>query len=92
MTKIHETFYREDVDKINMFKTQIKGELTVVISEKDIKNKFIDEESLKKKAKQYLKKYSLKDVVELIFKSEGLNKKKIYKICLDIKNKNEKNL
>ena len=92
ITKMHETFYREDVDKINMFKTQIKGELTVVISEKDIKNKFIDEESLKKKAKQYLKKYSLKDVVELIFKSEGLNKKKIYKICLDIKNKNEKNL
>ena len=92
ITKIHETFYREDVDKINMFKTRIKGELTVVISEKDIKNKFIDEEAVKKKAKQYLKKYSLKDVVELIFKSEGINKKKIYKICLDIKNKNEKNI
>ncbi len=91
ITKIHETFYREDVDKINVFKTQIKGELTVVISEKNIKNKFIDEEVVKKKAKQYLKKYSLKDVVELIFSTEGINKKKIYKICLDIKNKNEKN-
>ena len=31
ITKIHESFYREDVDKINMFKSQIKGELTIVI-------------------------------------------------------------
>ena len=34
ITKLHEYFYREEVDKINMFKTSIKGELTVVISEK----------------------------------------------------------
>jgi len=38
----------------------------------------------------YLKKYSLKDVVELLFESEKINKKKIYQICLNIK-KNEKN-
>ena len=38
----------------------------------------------------YLKKYSLKDVVELLFKSENVNKKKIYQICLNIK-KNEEN-
>ena len=31
LTKLHESFYREDIDKINMFKTPIKGELTVVI-------------------------------------------------------------
>ena len=42
------------------------------------------------KAKLYLKKYSLKDVVNLIFESEKINKKKIYQICLNIKN-NEKN-
>ena len=29
------------VDKINMFKTSIKGELTVVISEKNTKDKFL---------------------------------------------------
>ena len=39
-------------------------------------------QKLKKKAKIYLKKYSLKDVVELLFKSEKINKKKIYQICL----------
>ena len=90
ITKLHETFYREDVDKINMFKSQIKGELTIVISEKNIKDKFFDEKKIITKAKLYLKKYSLKDVVELLFKTEKVNKKKIYQICLNIK-KNEKN-
>ena len=90
LTKLHEAFYREDIDKINMFKTPIKGELTVVISEKNIKDKFFDENKIIKKAKLYLKKYILKDVVELLFESEKINKKKIYQICLNIK-KNEKN-
>ena len=90
ITKIHETFYRGNIDTINMFKTKIKGELTVVLSEKNIKNKIFDESEIKKKAKIYLKRYSLKDVVELLFKSEKTNKKKIYEICLEIK-KNEKN-
>ena len=90
ITKIHESFYREDVDRINMFKSPIRGELTVVISEKNIKDKFFDEKKIIKKAKLYLKKYSLKDVVELLFESEKINKKKIYQICLNIK-KNEKN-
>ena len=90
ITKLHETFFREDVDKINMFKTTVKGELTVVISEKNTKDKTFDESKIIKKARIFLKKYSLKDVVELLFESEKQNKKKIYQICLNIKN-NEKN-
>ena len=90
LTKLHESFYRENVDKIYMFKTPIKGELTVVISEKNIKDKFFDEKKVIKKARLYLKKYSLTDVVELLFESEKINKKKIYQICLSIK-KDEKN-
>ena len=89
ITKLHETFYREDVDKINLFKTSIKGELTVVISEKNTKDKFFDENKIIKKAKVYLKKYSLKDVVDLISKKEKISKKIVYEICLKIKN-NEK--
>ena len=87
ITKLHESFYREDVDKINMFKTSIKGELTVVISEKNTKDKYLDENKIIKKARMYLKKYSLKDVVELLFETEKVNKKKIYQICLNIKKK-----
>ena len=87
---MHESFYREDVDKINMFKTPIKGELTIVISEKKTKDKIFDEKNITKKAKVYLEKYSLKDVVDLLFETEKVNKKKIYQICLNIK-KNEEN-
>ena len=90
LTKLHESLYREDIDKINMFKNSLKGELTVVISEKDNKDKVLNEDKIIKKAKKFLKKYSLKDVVELLFESEKINKKKIYQICLNIKN-NEKN-
>ena len=90
ITKLHESFYREDVDKINMFKNSLKGELTIVVSEQNTKEKILDENKIIKKAKLYLKKYSLKDVVELLFESEKINKKKIYQICLNIK-KNEKN-
>ena len=39
-----------------------------------------------KKAKKYLKNLSVKDTVDLIFKNEKINKKKIYQICLKIKN------
>mgnify|MGYP001384270983 CR=1 FL=1 len=90
MTKLHEYFYRSNIDDISMFKSPIKGELTVVISENNTKEKFLDEDKIKKKAKQFLKKYSLKDVVELLFETEKVNKKKIYQICLNLK-KNEKN-
>ena len=89
ITKLHESFYRSDIDEIKLFKTSIKGELTVVISEKNIKDKSLDENKIIKKAKLYLKKYSLKDVVELLFESEKINKKRIYQICLSLK-KNEK--
>ena len=58
ITKIHETFYRGNIDTIKMFKTRIKGELTVVLSEKYIKNENFNESEIKKKAKIYLKKYS----------------------------------
>ncbi len=90
ITKIHEAFFRNDVDKINLFKTTFKGELTVVISEKNTKDKLFDKNKVIKKARLYLKKYSLKDVVELIFETEKINKKKIYQICLELK-KNEEN-
>ena len=35
ITKIHETFIREQIDELKIFKNTIKGELTVVISENE---------------------------------------------------------
>ena len=89
ITKIHETFIRAEVDEITLFKNPIKGELTVVISENEKLTKIFDEQKIVNKIKKYLKKYSLKDTVNLILETEKINKKKIYDLCLKVKN--EKN-
>ena len=90
LTKVHETLLREDVDQVKMFDERIKGELTVIVSEKNIEKKSLDKEKIVNRAKKYLKKYSLKDTVDLILEVEKINKKKeVYKLCLKIKN--EKN-
>ena len=41
------------------------------------------------KVKKYLKKFSLKDTVNLVLESENMSRKKIYELCLKVKN--EKN-
>jgi 16S rRNA (cytidine1402-2'-O)-methyltransferase len=89
LTKIHESFYRKDIDNISEFEKSMKGELTVIVSEKNTKKKVLDKKKIVNKAKKYLKKYSLKDTVNLILESEKINKKEIYKLCLQVKN--EKN-
>ena len=90
LTKVHETLLREDVDHVKMFDERMKGELTVIVSEKNIEKKSLDKEKIVNRAKKYLKKYSLKDTVDLILEAEKINKKKeVYKLCLKIKN--EKN-
>ncbi len=89
ITKIYESFIRKSVDELDIFKDPLKGELTVVISEKNKKDITYDEEKIVNKIKKYLKKYSLKDTVNLILETEKINKKKVYDLCL--KTKNEKN-
>jgi 16S rRNA (cytidine1402-2'-O)-methyltransferase len=86
MSKLHETFYREKIGTIKPFKTKIKGELTIVISKIYTNNKSVSNLEIINQAKKYLNKYSLKDVVELISKKEKISKKKVYDICLKIKN------
>mgnify|MGYP001292818671 FL=1 len=86
ITKIHEAFLREDIDKIKLFKNSFKGELTIVISENNNKSQNFDQEKIVNKIKKYLKKYSLKDTVNIILETEKINKKKIYDMCLKIKN------
>ena len=66
--------------------------MTIIISE--ILNKKITKvASIDKKiinmAKKNLKRYSIRDTVELISKTERVNRKLIYNLCLKIKN--EKN-
>jgi len=90
ITKIHETFLRDRIENIENFNNSFKGELTVVISERKAKKALFDEEKIINKAKKFLKKYSLKDTVDLIMETEKNNKNKIYQLCLKVKN--EKNI
>tara|TARA_B100001057_G_scaffold498286_1_gene604822 strand:- start:467 stop:1297 length:831 start_codon:yes stop_codon:yes gene_type:complete len=86
MTKKHETYYRQSIKDLNPFKTQLKGELTIVISRKT-KKKLLTSDFVKieKQVIRYLKSYTVKDIVELISKKEQISKKIIYNLC--IKNK-----
>ena len=86
MTKIHEEFIRDKVESVEKLSENLKGELTVVLSEK-IKEKNIRKEineSVKIEIKKMLKKYSHKDVVEFISKKENLPKRIIYNFCLKL--------
>ena len=86
MTKKHETYYRQSIDEIIPFKTQLKGELTIVISQKTKRELLTtDHVKIEKQVKKYLKKYTVKDIVELVSKKEKVPKKIIYNLC--IKNK-----
>ena len=89
ITKMYEAFIREQVDELGTFQGATKGELTIVISENNIKDKKFNEEKIVNKIKKYLKNYSLKDTVNLILETENINKKKVYELCLKVKN--EKN-
>ena len=89
ITKIHESFIRNKINNLKLFDNKLKGELTIVISENISENRKFDEKKIVNKIKKYLKKYSLKDTVNIIFETEKINKKKIYDLCLKIKN--EKN-
>ena len=87
MTKIHEEFIRSKVELIKNLPQNIKGELTVVLSEKkkDKKIKKKITESVKVEIRKMIKRYSHKDVVQFISKKENLPKKIIYEYCLKLK-------
>ena len=88
ITKMHETFYRSPVRDLKLFTTNLKGELTVVLSKKTIKKESNTKEEInlmKNLAKKYLKIYTLKDTVNLISLSSDISKKTIYNYCLKLK-------
>ena len=87
MTKVYESYIRDKVAKVKNLSDNLRGELTVVISEKNKENKFkkVIDESVKIKIKEMIKKYSIKDGVEFISKKENLPKKIVYNFCLKAK-------
>ena len=88
MTKFYEEYIRTDVDTLEPFKSDPKGELTIVISEK-VKEKnssIILKESDKRNIQKLIKKLSIKDITDLISQNTNVSKKEIYNYCLKLKN------
>ena len=88
MTKFYEEFIRLEIDKLELFDKDLKGELTVIISEKgnNKKNSQILSESDKVNIKKMMKKLSIKEVVSFVSENRKVSKKLIYNFCLKIKN------
>ena len=88
MTKFYEEYIRTDVETLEPFKSDPKGELTIVISEK-VKEKnssIILKESDKIIIQKLIKKLSIKDIIDLISQNTNVSKKEIYNYCLKMKN------
>ena len=88
MTKFYEEYLRYKVDDLETFDENLKGELTLVISEKKKikKGSLLLSESDKNNIRKMIKKLSIKEIVSLISQNNNIPKKKIYDFCLKIKN------
>ena len=88
MTKHYEEFLRAEIENIDNLSFELKGELTIVISEKKIdkKSSQILDESDKRIINQMINKLSIKDIVNLIHQRNKISKKIIYDYCIKIKN------
>ena len=88
MTKFYEEYLRYKVDDLKLFEENLKGELTIVISEKKKikKGSLLLSESDKSNIRKMIKKFSIKEIVNLISQNNSIPKKKIYDFCLKIKN------
>ena len=88
MTKFYEEYIRTEIDNLEPFKSDPKGELTIVISEKS-KEKNLSimlRESDKINIQMLIKKLSIKDITDLISQNSKVPKKEIYNYCLKLKN------
>ena len=84
---MYEEHFRLEVLNIKDFKVDLRGEITLVLSEKlkDESNTHLDAKD-KLKIRKLMKKLSIKDIVTEIKKNKDISKKEIYKYCLDLKN------
>ena len=88
ISKLYEEFIRTDIDLLELFKSDIKGEITIVISEKKNEKKIsqILDESDKRNIKRLINKLSIKEITNLINENKNISKKEIYDYCLKLKN------
>ena len=88
MTKYYEEYIRTDIDDIEKLNFELKGELTIVISDikLDKKNSQNLSESDKRLIKEMIKKLSTKEIINFLSQNKKISKKEVYNYCIKIKN------
>ena len=87
MTKFYEEFIRLEIDELKPFENDLKGELTIVISEKDDKKTTQElSESDKRNIRKMINKLSIKEITNFLNQNKKISKKLIYSYCLQLKN------
>tara|TARA_B100000676_G_scaffold135290_1_gene134176 strand:+ start:421 stop:1287 length:867 start_codon:yes stop_codon:yes gene_type:complete len=90
ISKYYEEFIRSEINDLDKLDINIKGEITLVISEKKKDNNFshLLDESDKRNISKLINKLSIKEIIKLINKENKISKKLIYDYCLKLKNEN----
>ena len=88
ISKIYEEFMRKNVDDLELFNKELKGELTIVISEKKIDKNYSHKlsESDMNIINKMINKLTIKEITEIISQNKDISKKEIYSYCLKLKN------
>tara|TARA_X000000368_G_scaffold227489_1_gene179585 strand:+ start:881 stop:1744 length:864 start_codon:yes stop_codon:yes gene_type:complete len=88
ISKLYEEFIRKNIDDLEPFSKEPKGELTVVISEKKIDKNTSQalSESDKNIINKMINKLSVKEITNFINQNRDVSKKEIYNYCLKLKN------
>ena len=90
ISKLYEEFIRCDIDDLKIFNNELKGEITIVISEE--KNSKSNSQKLtesdKNSIKKMINKLSVKEITNFISANRDVSKKEIYNYCISLKNEN----
>ena len=89
ISKLYEEYIRKNIDELELFNNELKGELTIVISEKKEENtsQKLSESDINL-IKKMINKLSTKEITDLITSNKNIPKKVVYNFCLKLKNEN----
>ena len=90
ITKLYEEFLRANVNELEEFQKEPKGELTVVISDRktDQNNSKNLSESDINIINKMINKLTIKEITDIICQNSKVSKKQVYNYCLKLKNEN----